>query len=162
MSVFLFFFDRFYHIFLYPLVDPVRDSRTAPCRAGARPSQSLPSLPIKDQPAGPAVRGRRPSVLCLGISLSGSCLSVCLLSVCLAGWLVWLAVWSVWLSSWAILRAKRQVGSESGHPSIQIEVETGFLGAGPLKIRFKVDFGPRGTLQSPPGDKLLEIKTSGS
>ena len=40
---------------------------------------------------------------------------------------------------------------ESGHPSIQIEVETGFLGAGPLKIRFKVDFGPRGTLQSPPG-----------
>ena len=145
-----------------------RSRRFAPLAAPdwRQPFPSIPSFlskPLMEhQPAGPAVRGRRGPSVCLAGNLS-----VCSLSG-LSGWsvcLLWLsgslAVWSGSgsLSSSSFLSAKRQVSYESGHPSIQIEVETGFLGAGPLKIRFKVDFGPRGTLQSPPG-VLLPVSRS--
>ena len=52
-----------------------------------------------------------------------------LLFTILGVWLLWLASsGGSGLSSPSILRAKRQVGCESGHPSIQIEVAPDFQG----------------------------------
>ena len=124
----------FYNLFLDPLVNPVRDSRTAPGNSlaalraargprkteGAADARLLPSFLAyqRTTPLGPAVRGRRGRPSCLAGNLSVCLLS---LSLCLSGLAVWLSgsVWSGSLSSWAILRANRQVDYESGHPWIQ-------------------------------------------
>ena len=88
---------------------------------------TLPCLSAEPQLGRPSEAAGGPSVL----SVWESCLSgnpVCLSGVRLTGCLATLAVWAVWLSSWAIFRANRQVDYESGHPSIQIEVEPDFQG----------------------------------
>ena len=92
----------------------------------ALPKAFLPSL--SKTPARGAGRPRPPAVRPdWGL--------VCLSGLSVSVWLVWgLAVWlapgSVWLAPLSI-RAQRQVGYESGHPWIQIEVEPDFSEQGP-------------------------------